>query len=116
MSVSGPGCRSEHGSHGPGACVAATHAPFQHILAEVVAGRDVRPGPELAIQLLRQHGLARFSEAVLLAWLRKILVRNLANLITYHRAGRRDARRQRPPRSLVKAGVSARTHRRMALA
>ncbi len=34
------------------------------------------------------------DEAMLVAWLRKILVRNLANLIEYHRAGRRDVRRQ----------------------
>lgn len=35
------------------------------------------------------------DEAVLVAWLRKILVRNLANAIGYHHAGRRDVRRQR---------------------
>ena len=35
------------------------------------------------------------DEAVLVAWLRTILVRSLANQAGYHRAGRRDVRRQR---------------------
>lgn len=77
---------------------------YLRLMARALVGQDLRvrldPSDLVQETFLEAHrDFPRFAgqgEPELVAWLRQILVRNLANQAKHHRAQRRDVRRQEP--------------------
>ncbi len=103
------------GDHGALGEVLEAYREYLRLLARARVGQDlqVRLDPSDLVQetlLEAQRDFRQFvgrSEAELAVWLRRILVRNLADQLKYHQSQKRDVGREQPLEALIEQAHEA---------